>query len=503
MSDSVERTSSWEAGHRQPAIWAGVATFVALAAALIPAPLVLGPQAAEGWYVAGSVAMVAVLVSSVMVAAAPRRPDTTSHSAICAGTAMAVATVALTAVGVGSLRVEPLSEDGPRTLWLAGGALAAVGFLAIAVMHSRRWPHWSPLAATAAGLALGGLVAWAVVSLPIQNQRDSIGSALVPVMVAVVLLAAAALLGRQGISAHVMPQLWFAVAALMVALAVLVGGRSPATDALPMLVAFGLGIVAAVLVFRAVVLDIVDRAADQLEAAARRAALGDVAGSVGHEISNGVTGLLGYLGYLRRKVGDPELEAYLERSLVELDRIGRLSRGLVVFMGEGERHAPEVVDVRHTVTTVLDLMARDLDRARVAVEIRVPEGTRAVARPDELQQAVLNLLLNARDACSEQRRPGTVVVAVETVGGSAPDAGLVFSVTDDGPGVPPEVAHRIFTPGVTTKGARGSGIGLSTARNSLREMGGDLALDAGHSPGAKFLITLRSPDGRSHGGASP
>jgi signal transduction histidine kinase len=114
-------------------------------------------------------------------------------------------------------------------------------------------------------------------------------------------------------------------------------------------------------------------------------------------------------------------------------------------------------------------------------EASVASNCTVRARRQEIECAVLNILLNALDA--NQHR-GRIRVSCERV-----DDGVVVRVRDEGPGVPRELTEKIFDPFFTTKGEHGNGIGLSVTRGLIRSYGGDVRLsDPG--PGAEFEVRL-------------
>lgn len=120
-----------------------------------------------------------------------------------------------------------------------------------------------------------------------------------------------------------------------------------------------------------------------------------------------------------------------------------------------------------------------------------PEGTWVRADAAALQQALTNLVYNARDAL-EGRPGGTLAVScgVLPAAGEAP-ARAYLRVADDGPGVPPELKERIFAPFFTTKPeGRGSGLGLAMVKEAVRRHGGALRVEDGAAGGATFEVLL-------------
>jgi two-component system sensor kinase FixL len=110
-----------------------------------------------------------------------------------------------------------------------------------------------------------------------------------------------------------------------------------------------------------------------------------------------------------------------------------------------------------------------------------------MARPQQVQQVMLNLLINAKDALlQEPREDRRVDLTARCIGGD-----VEFAVADNGPGVPVELADRIFEPFVTTKRARGgTGLGLSISRSIVESFGGRIEVESTPGRGATFRVCL-------------
>jgi len=122
----------------------------------------------------------------------------------------------------------------------------------------------------------------------------------------------------------------------------------------------------------------------------------------------------------------------------------------------------------------------------VAVEFAPALGLGAVVcDPDGIHRALLNVLGNAIDALDGQEG-GRVVLSISSDGSV-----VELKVVDNGPGIPPEKLAEIFKPFVSTKGAKGTGLGLPVSRKILREHGGDVVAES--SPGQGCTFTLRIP----------
>jgi signal transduction histidine kinase len=139
-----------------------------------------------------------------------------------------------------------------------------------------------------------------------------------------------------------------------------------------------------------------------------------------------------------------------------------------------------------------ELLHGEAERRKVKVEVEVPEGLPPLsADPDQFQQVVLNLALNACDACEPG---GTVRLGAHAQVSDEPGAwsGVRVTVRDDGCGIPPESLNRVFDPFFTTKKrGQGTGLGLTVVAQIVRNHGGRIELES--EPGKGTCVTLWWP----------
>ena len=225
----------------------------------------------------------------------------------------------------------------------------------------------------------------------------------------------------------------------------------------------------------------------------RRAAvlqeLGMVLASVAHEINGPLTTVrLATEELLRRLPGDPAaLEEPLHDLAMEAGRAQDVARRLLNRVA-GRPTAQETLDLSTVLRERRALWERRAAAHGIRFECHHPPGDLLVrGQRVEVEQILTNLVTNAEDAIRECARPGRIAVAAERRGDV-----LVITVTDDGPGIPPEAHDKLFQAFHSTKGAAGNGIGLAFSRRLAREMGGDLRFDATHGPGARFVLELKS-----------
>jgi signal transduction histidine kinase len=212
----------------------------------------------------------------------------------------------------------------------------------------------------------------------------------------------------------------------------------------------------------------------------RAGELTQLSAEIAHELKNPLASVKGLSALLAKNAEgrDAELLGVLRR---EVDRMQSVLDDFLNFSRPLVPLSLEQVDVGALAETVREL------HEGVAVErgvrVRVEASAGIVARCDarKVQQVLINLVQNALDASP---RGTEVRVEIEAVGGS-----VRVRVLDEGAGLAPEVAARVFEPGVTTK-TRGSGLGLTIARGLARQHGGELSLGAREGGGATAELTV-------------
>lgn len=212
------------------------------------------------------------------------------------------------------------------------------------------------------------------------------------------------------------------------------------------------------------------RLREQVVRSERLSAIGELVSGVAHEMNNPLQSIIGTLDVLLDQPTDPETRADLERARREAGRAGRIIRNLLTFA----RKSPDerlLVDLNEIVQGAVNVRAYELEMAGVAIqEEYAPNMPLVLANREAIQQIVANLIVNAQQALAG--RKGTLAVRTFLSGGNA-----AVEVKDDGPGVAPHIASRIFEPFVTTKpDVSGTGLGLSLSFGIAHAHGGTLEL---------------------------
>ncbi len=243
--------------------------------------------------------------------------------------------------------------------------------------------------------------------------------------------------------------------------------------------------------------------ANQLQQAQRLESVGRLAGGVAHDFNNLLTVINGYGDLLFRQLGqDDPLRKPVGEMRKAGERAAELTRQLLAF-GRKQIIEPRPMNLNRAITDSLDLLHRLLGED-IDLETRLaPRLGCVVADPAQVNQILMNLVVNARDAM-----PGGGRLVIETANAELDPARLsgdpemppgpyvMLSVTDSGAGIPEEDRQRIFEPFFTTKtDGRSTGLGLSTVYGIVRQAGGSISVDSEPGRGSTFTILLpRSPE---------
>jgi PAS domain S-box-containing protein len=235
---------------------------------------------------------------------------------------------------------------------------------------------------------------------------------------------------------------------------------------------------------------------EHLRQAQKMEAIGQLTGGIAHDFNNLLGVIVGNIDLLRADVADPKLEARLDRVIAAAERDAALTHRLLAF-ARRQTLQPVVTDIGRLVGEMTTLFRRVLGEA-IRIEVAREDGLwPCLIDPSQLESAILNLAVNARDAMPQG---GRLTIATRNVALDPADARrsdmtpgdyIQVSVTDTGTGMAQEVAARAFEPFFTTKEVgQGSGLGLSMVYGFVSQSGGHVRLDSLPGRGTTVMLYL-------------
>jgi PAS domain S-box-containing protein len=236
----------------------------------------------------------------------------------------------------------------------------------------------------------------------------------------------------------------------------------------------------------------------RLRQAQRMEAVGQLAGGVAHDFNNLLAAISGYAEFVRAALPDAaESRHDINEVLRATERAAELTRQLLAF-SRRQALAPVVLDPAEVIGGVVPMLRRLLGEHIALVTANEIGDVRVVADRGQLEQVIVNLAVNARDAMPEGGRlsitAGTAVLTPDDVADTpdlSPGPVARITVADTGTGIDAAVLPRIFDPFFTTKAAgKGTGLGLATVYGIVRASGGRITVASTPGAGSRFCIDL-------------
>ncbi len=239
---------------------------------------------------------------------------------------------------------------------------------------------------------------------------------------------------------------------------------------------------------------------ERLAQAQRLEAIGRLAGGVAHDFNNLLTVILAHSELLLERLPEGSIDhSDVEEIRRTAVRAGQLTRQLLLF-SRGQVARPGVLDLNQVVVSVEGMLRRVIGED-IELALRLPpQLSRVSADQGQIEQVLMNLVVNARDAMPEggvlELRTGEVSIDAEYVKlrpTMQPGRYVMLAVTDSGMGMPAEVQQHAFEPFFTTKPkGRGTGLGLATVYGIVRQSGGDVSIYSEEGRGTTVKVFLPS-----------
>ena len=238
---------------------------------------------------------------------------------------------------------------------------------------------------------------------------------------------------------------------------------------------------------------------EQLRQAQKMEAIGRLAGGVAHDFNNLLTAIIGYTDLVKEKLEPTDPVAHDVGEIRKAaDRAAALTRQLLAFSRK-QFLSPEVLDLNAIVTGLLPMLPRVIGEHIETTTSLAPDLRRVKADPSQMEQVVINLVLNARDAMATGGH-----LAIETLNVQLdedriaaerlnldPGAYVMLGIRDSGSGMDAQTRDRVFEPFFTTKAkGKGTGLGLPTVYGIIDQSGGAISMDTAVGRGTSIRIYL-------------
>lgn len=224
------------------------------------------------------------------------------------------------------------------------------------------------------------------------------------------------------------------------------------------------------------------RADEQMLRLQKGEAIGSFANTLAHDFNNLLTVIIVNLQSIQKADAGPDVSRKAGMALEAANRGANLTQQLLSFARDGGGQLVPI-DVTGLLTGVSELLRQSVGGG-ISLSFAPPRSSVSIlANRDQMEMALLNLALNARDAMGGS---GRLEIAAQQLGDR-----VEIAVSDNGPGIPPEVRNRLFEPFVTTKPAgKGTGLGLAQVADAAAQAGGTVRVESPNQGGASFVLSL-------------
>jgi len=235
---------------------------------------------------------------------------------------------------------------------------------------------------------------------------------------------------------------------------------------------------------------------DQLNQSRKMQAIGVLAGGIAHDFNNQLSGIMGYADLLSQNITDPEKTRYASKLMESIERASKTTKQLLSFSRK-EKKKTEHLQMNDLIDDLINLLSHSIEK-QISIDFsRRAADSRISGDSSLIQNALLNVSLNARDAMDGS---GSLIFSTEQVfvdgrmaalQGYALETGnyLVVSVEDTGKGIPKENRDKIFEPFFTTKAdGKGTGMGLAMVYSTMKDHRGNITVQSTTDQGTVFKL---------------
>jgi signal transduction histidine kinase len=238
----------------------------------------------------------------------------------------------------------------------------------------------------------------------------------------------------------------------------------------------------------------------QLRRSQKMESIGTLAGGVAHEINNPINGIMNYAQLIKDKIDDGSpIAEYASEIINETKRVAQIVQNLLAFSRK-DHDSYRSANIKDIVDNTMSLIKAVFRRDQIRLEVNVPEDLPAIkCRDQQIQQVIMNLMTNARDALNE-KYPGYDENKVMEISSNLFEkdgkSWIRTTVKDRGIGIDPDVGERMFDPFFTTKERTvGTGLGLSISYGIVKDHHGELTFESKPGQYTKFHMDLPVDNG--------